>query len=463
MRRFIEAIGVLALALALLPTVADAAQRSAGEATVTLPSGGEALADQVIVRYRGAERERVVELDDADGVRESLRELRDDPRVRWAAPDAIAEASRIPRDRGVQGRSRGGWQGDQWNFLAPPPEGQRCTPGQPCGVNAPLAWDLLRRSGHPEGRRRNGKRGPIVAVVDTGVAYRRKGRRFRRSPELARGAFVRGRDFVGHNEHQPLDRNGHGTHVTSTIIQRTGNRGSVTGLADGLRLMPVRVLGADGSGAASDVAKGVRWAARHGARVINLSLEFAPGFRGCNSLRSVCQAIAFAERKGAIVVAAAGNAGAQRAQMPGRVAFGVASGTIRGCLSQFSSRGPGVAITAPGGGADSGRGAGSQCRNGARGPSIVQLTLRDAAASGGNYRRFGYPVYEGTSMAAPHVSAAAALVVATKVLGRRPEPEEVERRLQCTARPPFDPAHADLYGAGLLDLAAALDPSASCR
>ena len=69
-------------------------------------------------------------------------------------------------------------------------------------------------------------------------------------------------------------------------------------------------------------------------------------------------------------------------------------------------------------------------------------------------------------MSTPHVSAAAGLVLSSKVLqrklGRRPGPGKLERWLECTARPVSDPARADLYGAGLLDLAAALDPRSSC-
>ncbi len=69
-------------------------------------------------------------------------------------------------------------------------------------------------------------------------------------------------------------------------------------------------------------------------------------------------------------------------------------------------------------------------------------------------------------MAAPHVSAAGALVISSRILrqklGRKPKPDEIETWLGCAARPPFDPAAAPLYGVGLLDLGAALDRRTAC-
>ena len=113
----------------------------------------------------------------------------------------------------------------------------------------------------------------VVAVLDTGVAYANRGR-FRRSPDFSRYEFVQGYDFVAQNRF-PNDRNGHGTFVAGTIAEATNNRYGLTGLAFAARIMPVRVLDSQGEGEASTIAEGVRFAVRHGARVINLSLEFS--------------------------------------------------------------------------------------------------------------------------------------------------------------------------------------------
>src|SRR5206468_979676 len=143
----------------------------------------------------------------------------------------------------------------QWNFLAG------------AGVNAPQAWSNLIADHHAGGR------GVTVAVLDTGVAYR-KWRGFRRSPDFNRTRFVSPYDFIAHNRY-PLDREGHGTFVSGTIAESTNNGVGATGLAYGASIMPVRVLDRFGGGDAATIARGIRYAVAHHARVINLSLEFA--------------------------------------------------------------------------------------------------------------------------------------------------------------------------------------------
>ena len=101
---------------------------------------------------------------------------------------------------------------------------------RPSSVNAPDAWEYARAAGVPGGR------GAVVAVVDSGVAYERRGR-FRRATDLYAGRFVKPYDFVDDDRH-PNDEESHGTHVAGTIAQKTNNGFGVTGLAYGVEIMP---------------------------------------------------------------------------------------------------------------------------------------------------------------------------------------------------------------------------------
>jgi serine protease len=338
----------------------------------------------------------------------------------------------IPNDRGT-GASPGDWQQLQWNFAGP------------FGVNAPEAWANVASAGAPGGQ------GVVVAVLDTGVAYGNHGP-FRRSPDFSRFSFVAGYDFVA-GDAFPSDRNGHGTFVASTIAEATGNSFGLTGLAFGARIMPVRVLDGQGEGEASTIAEGVRYAVSHGARVINLSLEFSSNVTA-SDIPELIQALRYARRHGVFVAAAAGNEAHTAIAYPARVSDVVAVGatTEHGCLADYSNDGAGLTLVAPGGGADANLPGDPNCHpEQPAGRDIFQVTF-----TGSSPRRFGIPTgYEGTSMAAPHVSAAAALVIASGVLGRRPSPAQVTARLRATARKLGGGGDERLYGAGLLDAAAA--------
>src|SRR3989442_1427120 len=110
----------------------------------------------------------------------------------------------------------------------------------------------------------------VVAVIDTGVAYENHGQ-FKRAKDLDKTEFVPGYNFVADNEHAN-DDHGHGTHVAGTIAQSTHNGIGVAGVAYKARIMPLKVLSAGGSGSVAGIAQAVRWAADHGAQVINMSL-----------------------------------------------------------------------------------------------------------------------------------------------------------------------------------------------
>lgn len=379
---------------------------------------------------------RVLRLAGDRSVADAARSLGSQPGVRYAVPNYVARAADtgfFPNDRG-RGRA-GDWRVVQWNFLAA------------TGVNAPDAWARMLRLRAPGGR------GVTVAVLDTGVAYRTAGR-YRRSPDFSPATFVPGYDFVSHDRF-PDDPYGHGTFVAGVIAERTNNLLDLTGIAYGARIMPVRVLDARGFGDAADIGAGIRFAVLHGARVINLSLDFDPSMPAAQ-IPEVLSAVAFARSRGAVVVAAAGNQGLAAVNYPARApgVISVGATTEHGCQADYSNYGPDLDLVAPGGGADSATGADpAHCHPGRRGRPLVQLSY--AAGVG----RFGFrSSYEGTSLATPHVSAAAALVIAGGVVGRRPSPNSVEARLKATARDLGPPGHDLRYGAGLVDAGAAVAP-----
>jgi serine protease len=380
---------------------------------------------------------RVLRLTHGDSVTAALRRLRERPGVQWAVPDYVAHASAevIPNDRGA-GSAAGDWRLLQWSFSGP------------FSVNAPAAWANLAAAGAPGGS------GVRVAVLDTGVAYANRGP-FRRSPDFTSHEFVGGYDFVRHN-HYANDRNGHGTFVAATIAEATNNGYGLTGLAYGARIMPVRVLDTQGEGEASTIAEGVLFAVHHGAQVINLSLEFSPGVTA-SDIPELIGAIHYARRHGVLVVAAAGNEGHAAIAYPARAPDVIAVGatTEHGCLAAYSNDGSGLTLVAPGGGADANLPGDPNCRPDLpSGRDVYQVTF-----TGSSPKRFGMPSgYEGTSMATPHVSATAALVIASGVLGRHPTPAQITARLRATASKLGGNGDERLYGAGLVNAAAATAP-----
>ncbi len=371
-------------------------------------------------------------------VNRAIDRLKTRPDVAYAVPNVKAHAAQastfIPDDAGRGGA--GGWQSLQWNFSGP------------FGVRAPQAWAHAIAAGVPGGT------GVVVAVLDTGVAYSNRPP-YRRSPDFTSRAFVRGHDFVDRDSY-PADRNGHGTHVASTIAEATNNGVGLTGLAYGARIMPVRVLDSAGEGNAVDIAAGIRYAARRGAQVINLSLEFDSDVTAAD-IPQLLSAISYAKARGAVVVGASGNEGNARVAYPARAGgvLSVGATTENGCLAEFSNGGSGLDLVAPGGGADAPLPGDANCRSGAKlGRNIFQVTVLPP-----DLTRFGVPAnYEGTSMAVPHVSAAAALVIATGVAGEDPTPARVERRLKQTARDLGSTGYDRRYGWGLVNAADATDP-----
>lgn len=287
--------------------------------------------------------------------------------------------------------------GDQWGLMR---------------VHAPAAWDTTCG------------RGVTVAVVDTGVACENHGE-FTRVMDLAGTRCALGYNFVNDTNHANDDQ-GHGTHVAGTIAQTTNNNFGVAGIAHCATIVPVKVLDERGRGTLADVAEGIRFAADAGAQVINLSLG------GGRRVKVLEEAVAYARGRGAIVVCAAGNNGRyveSPASEPGAFAVSAISAASDD-IAYFSSRGPEVDIAAPG-------------------VNILQQTI----CNRGRDRCEQFASWSGTSMAAPHVAGAAALLVGVGVT----DPSAIERTLQASAsRPENGSTDKELYGSGVLDVSAAV-------
>ncbi len=461
MRRTLPTLATAALLAALAAGAAPA------RAAVGLSPAHGFAPGHLVVKLEDERRAATLPLPAGTGVREAAAALRANPQVDYAEPDYLATASAapapfvVPDDSGTLAHGAeaasgvtSGWAFKQWNFMAPEAEAGSRLPVSSGGINAVGAWRHLAEAGHP------GARGVTVAVLDTGIAYRNYKGSFLRSPDFSATQFVPGYDFVDRDK-LPLDENGHGTHVAGTIAEQTNNGIGLTGLAYNAKLMPVRVLDAGGRGRASEIAKGIRFAVKHHAQVINMSFNFGCG----KQVPEVDEALREAYERGVVTVASAGNLGSETCvsePATGPRVIAVGGSTEGGCLGSYSLTGAAIDLLAPGGGKPA-----LGCTSISARP-IYQVTLRRHSTSS-----FAIPGdYVGTSMAAAHVSGVAAMVLAADTYGgprftpespagAKARVEGVAKRLRQTARSLG--LSRTQQGAGLIDAAAATAPLGTTR
>jgi len=306
-------------------------------------------------------------------------------------------------------------------------------------IQIPAAWALSRGAG------------ATVAVLDTGVAYENRGP-YRRAPDLAGTRFVPGWDFVDEDPHPddvppPGGRRSHGTQIAGIIAQTTDNRLGGAGVAPGATIMPVRVLRPDRSGSPRVIARGLRFAADHGADVANLSIA------GPTPSRVLKAAVDYAATKGVTVVAAAGNDGRPSVSWPAAYPNVIGVGAVDKHLrrASYSNYGRPLDLVAPAGAGDlldTGYGPGD---------GVVAQTLKGPPSD------FCFCFTASTSAAAAEVSGVAALLIGS---GRARTPAKVRAALLSSARDLGPRGQDPEYGAGLVQARRAVtaeEPSTQAR
>jgi serine protease len=316
-----------------------------------------------------------------------------------------------------------------------------------------LQWSLQQLRAEPAWSTSTGA-GQVIAVVDTGVDLTH--------PDLA-GKLVPGATFTGCANKPAGCGNGdwksgsssgapspHGTHVAGIAAAATNNGIGIAGVAPDAKIMPVKVLTADG-GSFDEVAAGVRWAADHGANVITLSLGALPGAQALviTGIEPAAEeAIAYALSKGIVVTIAAGNEFV--APLCDEPAFtngalcvvATDRDELKASYSNFAIKPDSNVVAAPGGAALL-----------ACGDDVISTVPAGTESSCGAGRP-GYDFYAGTSMATPHVAGVAALLTAQ---GRTAA--QVVSVLKATARTPgvaVRGTYTPVYGSGIVDAAAAV-------
>ena len=370
---------------------------------------GELLADHGLDTPRaiGAGNWLLVAADapNAERFQALLAELSSDDRVAAAAPNAL-----MASDGGSLASGRFDPHRDlQWNLDLIDAEGAHAVAGY-------------------------GSEDVVVAILDSGVAWRNApdGSAVQH-PDLVHTHFVAPVDFVDRDRY-PDDELFHGTHVAGIIAAGAENGEGILGVAPNTAIMPVRVLDHEGIGTLANLVAGIDHAVEFGADVINLSLSFTPGYRPGAIL---AETVREAWEAGVVIVASTGNLGLRAIPFPAAYNEVIAVGSVgpETTLARYSNFGRGIDVVAPGG---------------LRGEA--ESAVLSACIIDGDPTQVGYGWAAGTSQAAPHVAALAALLVSQGVS----DPLAVRNLIEASAAD-FGREGWDLFsGAGLIDPIAAL-------
>ncbi len=302
-----------------------------------------------------------------DSLKEKLGNL-----VKYVEPDYIAKAYYIPNDPYFK---------YQWNLR---------------NINVTNAWNISL-----------GNKSIIVAIIDTGVDYNH--------PDLKNNYVPLGYDWVN-DDNDPMDDNGHGTHCAGIVAAVINNGIGIAGIAN-VKIMAEKVLNEYGWGYYSDVARGIVHAVDSGAKIISMSLG---GNESSITLENACL---YAWSKGALLVAASGNDGANHISYPAAYDTVIAVGSINESnkLSYFSNYGNEQELVAPG-------------------EHVLSTYYYNGIHT--------YIFASGTSMATPHVAGVAALAWATHPTLNN---QQIRDLLRATAIDLGAPGWDKYYGYGKVD------------